>query len=176
MFDFMDKHPMLMLGLFLAAFLLYSLIKYLYDKQKGKNSEERRRVLEILKAVIPVEESYVPVYAYWTEHYGKSSKSWYYAMGITDEKLYVVPLHIAGKVIGYDKSFVIHKNSLGKVDSGKAGGTVRYVKLYDQDQKEFLKFEVNEVNTKMDKTMPFNIVQVEDFRAFAKKLDEWKSL
>ena len=83
-------------------------------------------------------------------------------------------INIAGKVIGYDKSFVIPKNSLGKIDSGKPGGAFRYVKLYDQNQKEFLKFEVNEVNTKMDKTMPLNIVQVEEFRAFVKKLDEWK--
>lgn len=174
MFDFMDKHPMLMLGLIVLVIALYICIKYFVDKHKGKNSEERRRILEIVREVIPAEESYVPVYTCWTEHYGNSSRSWYYAMGITDDKLYVVPLYIAGKVIGYDKSFVIPKNSLGKIDSGKPGGAFRYVKLYDQNQKEFLKFEVNEVNTKMDKTMPLNIVQVEEFRAFVKKLDEWK--
>lgn len=173
LFDFMDRHPMLILGAIVVAIFAYTVIKYFIDAKKGVNSEERKKVLEILKKVVSAEEMYVPVYSYWTEHYGNSAKCWYYAMGITEEKLYVVPLHIAGKEIGYDKTYVVTKDSLGKIDSGKPGGPAHYIHLYDKNQKEFLKFIVEEKNTKMDKTCPVNIVQKEECRAFMEKLEQW---
>lgn len=175
LFDFMDRHPLLILGAIVVAIVAYTIIKYFIDAKKGANSEERKKVLDILKKVVPTEEMYVPVYAYWNEPYGpgKSVKCWYYALGITEDKLYVVPLHIAGKEIGYDKTYVIAKERLGKVDCGKPGGSMHFIHLYDKNQKEVFRFVVEEKNTKLDRTYPVNIVQIEECRAFMEKLEQW---
>ncbi len=174
MFDFMDNHPMLILGIIFGGIIVFYLVKYLIDSKKGINSQARYKVLEILKRVIPVEEKYVPVYAYWVQGTRRISYGKYYAMGITDDRLYIVPLHIAGEEIGYKGSFVITRDSLGKIDSGKPGGGMRFVSLYDKNQKEIFKFIVDPKNTKLDRAYPVNITQTEEFHAFFAKLDEWK--
>lgn len=174
MFDFMDNHPMLTLGIIFGGIIVYYWAKCLIDSKKGINSQARYKVLEILKKVIPVEEKYVPVYAYWVQGSRMISSGKYYAMGITDDKLYVVPLYIAGEEIGYKESFVITRDSLGKIDSGKPGGGIRFVYLYDKNQKEIFKFTVDEKNTKLDTVYPVNITQTEEFHAFFAKLDEWE--
>ncbi len=175
MFDFMDNHPMLSLGIIFGSIIVYYVTKYFIDGKKGVDSQERYKVLEILKKVIPVEERYVPVYAYWAQSTTWSKSGKYYAMGITDDRLYIVPLYIAGEEIGYKESFVITRDSLGKIDSGKPGGGMRFVHLYDKNRKEIFKFTVDIKNTKLDKAYPVNITQTEEFHAFFAKLDEWKN-
>ncbi len=174
MFDFMDNHPMLTLAIVFMGIIVYYVTKYFIDSRNGINSRERYKVMEILKKVIPVEEKYVPVYADWIQSSGRISSGKYYAMGITDDKLYIVPLCIAGEEIGYKESFVITRDSLGKIDSGKPGGGMRFVHLYDKNRKEIFKFVVSEKNTKLDKAYPVNITQTEEFHAFLTKLDEWE--
>ena len=174
MFDFMDNHPILTLEIIFGGIIVYYLANYLIDSKKGIHSQARYKVLEILKKVIPAEKKYVPVYAYWVQGSKRILSSKYYAMGITDDRLYIVPLYIAGKEIGYKESFVITRDSLGKIDSGKPGGSMRFVFLYDKNQKEIFKFTVDEKNTKLNKTYPVNITQTEEFHAFFAKLDEWE--
>ncbi len=175
MFDFMDNHPMLILGIIFGGVIAYYLAKYWLDGKKGTDSQERYKVLQILKEVIPAEEKYVPVYAYWEDGSRRILHCKYYAMGITDDKLYIVPLYIAGEEIGYKESFVITRDRLGKIDSGKPGGGMRFVSLYDKNQKEIFKFTVDIKNTKLNKAYPVNITQTEEFHAFFAKLDEWKT-
>jgi len=176
MFDFMDNHPMLILGIIFGGITAYYLAKYLLDSKKGIDSQAHYKVLDILKKVIPSEEKYIPVYAYWVEGSRRISHGTYYAMGITDDKLYIVPLYIAGEEIGYKESFVITRDSLGKIDSGKPGGGMRFVYLYDKNKNMIFKFTVDEKNTKLDKAYPVNIAQTEEFHAFFAKLDEWEHL
>ncbi len=173
MFDFMDNHPMLILGIIFGGIIIYYCAKYWINSKNGINSQARYKVLEILKKVIPEQEQYVPVYAYWVQGSRMISHGQYYAMGITDDRLYIVPLYIAGEEMGYKESFVITRDSLGKIDSGKPGGGMRFVTLYDKNQKEIFKFTVDEKNTKLDKAYPVNITQTEEFHAFFAKLDEW---
>ncbi len=175
MFDFMDKHPMLILAIVFIGIIVYYVTKYFVDCKKGVDSQARYRVLEILKEVVPAEEQYVPVYANLIFTSKSISSGKYYALGITDDKLYVVPLHIASEEIGYQDSYVIMRDSLGKIDSGTPGGGLRFVYLYDKNQKEIIKFEVAEKNTKLDKAYPVNITQTEEYHAFFAKLDEWKN-
>jgi len=173
MFDFMDKHPMLILATVFVGIIVYYVTKYFVDCKKGVDSQARYKVLEILKEVIPVGEIYVPVYAYLVFTSKSIPSGKYYALGITDDKLYVVPLYIAGEEIGYKDSYTITRDNLGKIDSGTSGG-LRFVCLYDKNKKEIIKFEVAEKNTKLDKAYPVNITQTDEFHAFFAKLDEWK--
>lgn len=173
MFDFIDNHPVLSFYIIFGSIIVYYVTKYFIDGKKGVDSQERHKVLEILKKVIPVEEDYVPVYAYWALSYKTIGK--YYALGITENKLYVIPLYIAGDEIGYKDSFVITRDSLGKIDSGKPGGGMRFVYLYDKNQKEIFKFTVDIKNTKLAKSDPVNITQTEEFHAFFEKLEEWEN-
>jgi len=173
--DLMDNHLMSTLGIIFGGIIAYYWAKYLIDSNKGINSQARYKVLEILKKMIPAEEKYVPVYAYWQQGSRMISSGKYYAMGITDDRLYIVPLYIAGEEIGYKDSYVITRDSLGKIDSGKSGGSMRFVYLYDKNQKEIFKFTVDEKNTKLDKSYPVNITQTSEFYAFFAKLDEWKN-
>ncbi len=175
MFDFTDNYPVLSFGIIFGSIIIYYVTKYFIDGKKGVDSQEHYKVLEILKKVIPVEEDYVPVYAYWDQsgRWIKSGK--FYAMGITDDRLYIVPLYIAGEEIGYKESLVITRDSLGKIDSGKPGGGMRFVYLYDKNGKEIFRFTVDINNTKLDKACPVNITQTEEFHAFFAKLEEWEN-
>lgn len=175
MFDFIDNHPVISFYIIFGFIIVYYVTKYFIDGKKGVDSQERYKVLEILKKVIPVEEEYVPVYAHWAHSTKWSNSGKYYALGITDDKLYVIPLYIAGDEIGYKDSFIIARDSLGKIDSGKSGGGMRFVHLYDKNQKEIFKFTVDIKNTKLDKAYPVNITQTEEFHAFFAKLEEWEN-
>ena len=172
MFEFGDNHPVLGTAMLFVGLGIYMWIKYLIDSRRGINSKAYYRVMEILKKVIPTVEEYVPVYAYWVENSRWLGK--YYAVGITDDKLYVVPLHISKKEIDYSESFVIMKSSLGKINSGNTGCSIRNVYLYDRKQQEIIRFDVDEKNTRMDKAYPLNLTQTEEFHAFFAKLDSWK--
>ena len=176
MFEFIDNYPVLAFVIMVSGIVAFFYSKFMIDCKLGENSQAYYKVLAVLKKLIPAEEQYIPVYAYW-EYSGKYiSSGKYYAVGITDNKLYIVPLYIAGDVIGYNRSFVITRDNLGKIDSGKPGGSMRFVFLYDKNQKEIFRFMINEKNTKLNKANPVNIVQIEEYHAFFVKLNEWEKL
>lgn len=171
--DLTDILLLLILGAAVVGTIVSVVLRDRIGIKKGVNSKERYRVLEILKEVIPTGEKYVPIYAYQEIRHKRPCE--YYALGITDEKLYIVPLQITKKEISYKSGFVITRDSIGKIACGKPGGSMQFVWLYDKNQNEIIRFVAEENNTKISRTFPVNITQKEEYHAFLTKLEEWKN-
>ena len=170
---FIEEHPILTFALFIAVIVIGVCIKTKIDEKKGKNSPEKHRIRKILSDTIVDCEGYIPVYGYHRKLYGRNSvTSWHYAMGINSDKLYVIPLILGETEIGYTKVSVIRFNDLGRIDCGKPGGPIHYLKFYDKSEKIIFEVTVEEKNTKMDKSYPFNITQVDETRAFMSRLEQ----
>lgn len=146
-------------------------IKATIDEKKGENSEEKQKVKDIIKKVVPEPELYTAVYAIWekidiggggrtittTTHY------WYYAVGFKKSSLYVVPLSFDGGDMSYGEAMTFTKENVGMVNA-KEGDS--WMTLYDLDQKEMVNFIIGPSNTKDDKYHPVNIQQKEEYQAF----------
>ncbi|MCI8937935.1 MAG: hypothetical protein HFI44_13975 [Lachnospiraceae bacterium] len=171
------EHPVLMFFGVFAVGVLVVWIKSIFDEKKGIDSPEKRKIEEILQKIMQENKEfgeYVSVYAYQREDHARSSRCWYYAIALTAEKMYVVPLTFGDKEIGHAKAVVIEKDWVDKIDTGKPGGPIYFIKCTDSNGKVILDFRLEEKNTKLDKTYPVNIVQVEEARAFMQILEQWK--
>lgn len=170
--DFTEIILLVILGAAVLGTIASVILRDIVGIKKGVNSKERFRVLEILKEVIPAGEKYVPIYAYQEIRHRRPCE--YYALGITDDNLYIVPLQIAKKEINYKNGFVIARGNIGKIVCGKPGGSMQFVWLYDKEQNEIIRFVAEKNNTKISRTFPVNIAQAEEYHAFLEKLEEWR--
>lgn len=170
-----DYAVLLFIGIFVLVFVILW-IKTSFEEKKGVNSQEKAAVNRILQTVVPEYAQSVPVYAYWRLNTGRHSyKCWYYALALTTERLYIVPLVFSGTEVGHGQPVVIMKEQLGAVDCGKPGGRMHFIKLMDKNNNKILEMVVEERNTKLDKTYPVNIMQEEETRAFMQRLEQWSS-
>lgn len=145
-------------------------VKMTIDEKKGANSDEKQKVREIVKRVVPGGESYTAAYGTREElsiggggrTVTTTTKYWYYAAAFKPGDLYLVPLSFDGGDMSYGEPIHFGKDDLGMVEA-KKGCTI----LYDKDRKELLTLFVVESNTKDDKYHPVNIQQKEEAEAFA---------
>lgn len=171
---FIESHPVLLLVIAFAVIFTFICIKSSIDEKKGENSAEKEKVKSIIRSVISEKEDYVPVYAYRRFKISRySTKCWYYALGLTAEKMYVVPLIFGESEIGHSNATVIEKESLSKIECDNLGATTHNLKFFDKNQEIILDAWVSEVNTKFDKTYPVNITQKEEAKAFMKIIEQW---
>lgn len=145
-------------------------VKMTIDEKKGANSEEKQKIREIVKRVVPGGESYTAAYGTREElsvggggrTVTTTTKYWYYAVAFKPGDLYLVPLSFDGGDMSYSEPIHFGKNDLGMVEAKKG-----YTILYGKDRKELLTLYVVESNTKDDKYHPVNIQQKEEVEAFA---------
>ena len=145
-------------------------VKMTIDEKKGANSEEKQKIREIVKRVVPGGESYTAAYGTREElsvggggrTVTTTAKYWYYAVAFKPGDLYLVPLSFDGGDMSYSEPIHFGKNDLGMVEAKKG-----YTILYGKDRKELLTLYVVESNTKDDKYHPVNIQQKEEAEAFA---------
>ena len=146
-------------------------VKMSIDEKKGADSEEKRKIRNIVNKVVPNGESYTVAYGTREEltlggggrTVTTTTKYWYYAVGFKPGDLYLIPLSFAGGDVSYSEPIHFGKGDLGMVEA-KKGHTV----IYDKDRKEILTLYVVESNTKDDKYHPVNIQQKEEAAAFEK--------
>lgn len=86
-----------------------------------------------------------------------------------------MPLIFGNKEIGHSKKIIIPKEYLGKISSNKPSDPLQHLKFFDKEQNLILEVIVEEKNTKLDKTYPVNIVQIEEVRAFMQIIEQWKA-
>ncbi len=145
-------------------------IKMSIDEKKGANSEEKQKVREIIKKVVPGGESYTAAYGTREElsiggggrTVTTTTKYWYYAVAFKPGDLYLVPLSFDGGDMSYSEPIHFGKKDLGMVEAKKG-----YTIIYDKDRNEIMTLYVVESNTKDDKYHPVNIQQKEEAEAFA---------
>ncbi len=156
---------------FVAAFVIVY-IKTCIDEKKGIDSEEKQRINDIIRNLIPNAEDFTPAYAHWqvTNYTGggrtsinTTTRYWYYAIAFKTGMIYIIPLSFDGGDISYGEPMCFTKENLGKVDT-KEGAI--WATFYDLEQKELLTLAVYPSNLKGDKYEPVNIQQKEASDAF----------
>lgn len=161
----------------IAAVVILFIIVYVkmtLDEKKGADSEEKRKIKNIVRNVVPEGESYTAAYG-TREDFSlggggrtitTTTRYWYYAVAFKPGDLYLVPLSFDGGDLSYGEPLHYGKDDLGMVDS-KNG----YMTLYDKDRKEIMTLFVVASNTKDDQYHPVNIQQKEEAEAFKQFAD-----
>lgn len=100
-------------------------VKMSIDEKKGENSEEKQKVKDIVKKVVPNGESYTAAYGTReTLALGGGCRTittttsyWYYAVAFKPGDLYLVPLSFDGGDISYGEPIHYGKNDLGMAEA-----------------------------------------------------------
>lgn len=156
-------------GIALVVLFVAVYIKMTIDEKKGANSEEKQKIQEIVKKVVPNGASYTAAYGTREElalggggrTVTTTTSYWYYAVAFKPGDLYLVPLSFDGGDMSYSEPIHLGKDDLGMVEA-KNG----YVTLYDKDRKQLMTLFVVASNTKDDKYHPVNIQQKEEAESF----------
>ncbi len=160
-----------------AVFAVATVYVLIHDHKNTKlanTGEDKNRLKEILRGVVPDLENYTSAYASWqiTKYYGKRSETtyWYYGIAFNDDRIHVVQLeNTTGQIRGAN-SFVVEKSRLGMVNS-KPG--LNWMSLYDEDGDEIVTLMVVKENLKDDSFHPVNIIQGEEAEAFQALVTKW---
>ena len=144
-------------------------VKMTIDEKKGADSEEKKKIRNIVNEVVPGGEAYTAAYGTREEltiggggrTVTTTTKYWYYAVAFRPGDLYLVPLSFNGGNVSYSEPLHFAKEDLGMVEAKKG-----YTILFDKNRKEILTLYVVESNTKDDKYHPVNIQQKEEAEAF----------
>lgn len=164
----MTKYIIIGVVIVVVLFIIFY-IKASIDEKKGVDSEEKRKIKDIVKKAVPDGETYTAAYGCREEltlggggrTVTTTTKYWYYAVAFKPGDLYLVPLSFEGGDISYSNPLHFGKEDLGMLEA-KNG----WLTLFDKDRKELFTFYVVANNTKEDKYHPVNIQQKEEADAF----------
>lgn len=166
-----NKTTIIALVVVVVAVYIFVCIKDAIGKKKGVDSEEKNRVLEIARRLIPDCASYTVGYA--TNHEVKTAIGktttyyYYYAVAFKPGVLHVIPLSMNGGDISAKESFCLLPEMLGRVKLSNKGATME---MFDKEKKQVLAFTLGPSYTKFGKFDPVNIQQPEEaekFKAFS---------
>lgn len=149
---------------------IYFLLRYFVGRIKGDSNIDKDKIYNIVKKVIPSGEMFIPLYAY-EEITSVSYK--YYAIGMQEHRMYIVPLFIGETKIGFMGHTLINKDDLSNVNLIKSGKNSFIVQLFNKNDKMIFSLHVNGSNVKMDRYAPFNIQQKEEAGEFAERIEAW---
>lgn len=152
-------------------------IKETINERKGKDSEEKQKVKDIVQKVTG-DSNYKSIYATWEDfsiggggrRVTTTNIYSYYAVGFKPGSLYVIPLSFDGGDISYGEALNFNKDNVGMVNA-KEGKN--WIEIYDLDQKIVVKLMVGPSETKEDKYHPVNIQQKEEYEEFCTFIGEF---
>lgn len=152
-------------------------IKETINEKKGKDSEEKQKVKDIVQKVTE-DSTYKSIYATWEDfsiggggrRVTTTNLYSYYAVGFKPGSLYVIPLSFDGGDISYGEALSFNKENVGMVNA-KEGKN--WIEVYDLDQKIVVKLMVGPSETKEDKYHPVNIQQKEEYEEFCTFIGEF---
>ncbi len=152
-------------------------IKETINEKKGKNSEEKQKVKDIVQKATG-DSTYQSIYATWEDfsiggggrRVTTTNIYSYYAVGFKKGSLCVIPLSFDGGDMSYGETLSFNKDNVGIVNA-KEGKN--WIEIYDLNQKLVVKLMVGPSETKEDKYHPVNIQQKEEYEAFCTFIGEF---
>lgn len=140
------------------------------------DSREKKEIAQIVRQRVPDDAEYTPLYAYWYETSPRSYKCEYYAIGFSNEKLYVTPVtYVKRKAKAAPDTFIIEKKNLGRIETLRDCGPVNRMVFYDRNYKKILSIWVERSNIKLDSCNPVNIRQRDEAMSFINMIcRQWK--
>lgn len=155
----------------LVLLFVFFYIKESVNEKKGMDSEDKKKIRDIVDKLVPDAGEYMAAYAYWElKNVGGGGRTittttryWYYAVAFKPGTIYVIPLSYRGNTVEHGEPICLNKENLGMVNA-KAGES--WASFYDLEGKEIVSLAVVFYNTKSDKYHPVNIQQKEEQEAF----------
>lgn len=137
---------------FVVIIVLVLYIPNILSKKKGLNSEEKKRIAEIVEKIAGGDKV-TPAYANWmtverlTKEGKKLYRYWWYAIGFNNDRIYMAPISVSDKdgSISYKDAVCIERSQLGLVNGKKNGN---WMELYDKEKQKICTLKVEAVNTK----------------------------
>ncbi len=175
----MDTFETVMLAIVAGVFLfipVYGYICHLISKRKMETGEDKRKIQDVLNAVIPAGESFTAAYAFWYHAYlPKFSKHykttyWYYAIGFNENRIYIVPLKLEKGKIYYSGHSCIERANVGRVESEPRYGKI---KLFDRNNVLLAHLQVDDENNSSHGNGNINLYQKEEAQAFRELVERW---
>lgn len=111
------------------------------------------------------------VYAYEYSS-GKSTPNSYYAIGIGEHNLYVVPFIVGTSGIGYEDGYYYEKKNLGYIKRNGEDDKWQFYELQDKEKRTLFRFFVEADNKKLWGS-PFAICQGKEAEAFYHSIEQW---
>ncbi len=175
----MDIFETVMLAIVAGVFLfipVYGYVCHLISKKKMETGEDKRKIQDVLNAVIPAGESFTAAYAFWYHaelpkfsRYYKTTY-WYYAIGFNENRIYIVPLKLEKGEIYYSGHSCIEKANVGRIESEPQYGKI---KLFDRNNVLLAHLQVDDENNSSHGNGNINLYQKEEAKAFRELVKRW---
>lgn len=161
--------------LMISVFLCPYFIRHIIGLIKGNSSDEdNQKIKNVLKQVIPEGEQYIPVYGFyeWGGRRGRPVRCNHYAVGVQGHQIYLVPLTVGKKKVGYDKHYIIKREDISNIMITNITPFKHYITYYYKNGNRF-EINVKPVNTRTRKIAPFNLRQKDEVALFVEQMRMW---
>lgn len=147
-------------------------------RRKGRDSQAKKRIAEIVNQAVPEGEKVTVAFADWLTvdndyKAGKrTTRYWRFAIGFNDSRIYIIPVSIGDneKITGKD-CVCVERSQLGLVNAKENG---KWMELYGRDRKKICTLKVEAYyTTGMLANQPVDIAQPEAAEEFKKLIRSW---
>ena len=146
------------------------------DEKMGIDSDEKRLIATAVRTRSCGEEKIIPLYAYHditipSKHYKKKNYL-YYAVGVSEERVYVTQFRIVDGNISFEKTNIIEKSTVKWLEGYDSYScTMGFVFNFYNGEKFVCFFD--ESNIKADDGCPVNIQQKKEMQEAYEILSRW---
>lgn len=140
------------------------------NKKKAEANEDKIKIQNFFKSIMPEYENYTIAYAYWYAHKFEGRASvrtyWNYGIAFNSDRIYIVPLAIADGEMNFKQVSCIEKSYIGRVEPDVKFGKI---KLFDKNNQLIISLWV-EPKSMYDF---INIYQEKEAKAFVQFIEQW---
>lgn len=163
-------------GIMFATMLAYVWIRMNKEEKMGIDSDEKRLIATAVRTRSGGDEKVIPLYAYHDisipSRYYKKKNCLYYAIGVSEERIYITQFRVHERDISFDKTYTIQKSDLQWIEgSDSYVCTMGFVFNFYNDTK--FVFHLDESNVKVDDKCKFNIQQKEEMQKAYEIISQW---
>lgn len=135
-------------------------------------ASEKDAIKHMVQPIPSDDESLDIVYAYEYRSTRYSSIYSYYAIGIGEDNLYVVPFIVGTSGIGYEDGYYYEKKNLGYIKRNGEDDKWQFYELQNKEKRTLFQFHVEADNKKLWGN-PFAIRQGKEAEAFYYSIEQW---
>lgn len=168
----------ILIGILVLGYVLYVLIRMNREERLGIDSEEKVLIAKTVVARSDGRERVIPLYAYHDvsipSKYYKRKNCLYYAMGISDERIYITQFIVNKGELSFERTGIIHKSDLSWIEGTKEYRSQMRFVFNLKNGNKFVWY-IDESNVKVDRKCKVNIQQKEEMQAAYEIIGRWMS-
>lgn len=166
----------IIVGVVFLILTVYGLKQMREDKKIGMDSDEKRLIATAVRTRSYGEEKIIPLYAYHditipSKHYKKKNVL-YYAVGVSEERIYVTQFRIVDGNISFGETNIIEKSNVKWLEGSDSYLSIMGFVFNFYNGEKFVCF-FDESNIKADDGCPVNIQQKKEMQEAYEILSRW---